>query len=57
MQEIQEHCATSGCKLANTCAKKLEPDTTNLRVQKWVPDIIRGKVHCVGYEKVYGKRK
>lgn len=57
MLDIQEHCATNGCKLADSCAKKLEPDSTNIRVQKWSPDVIRGKTYCVGYERVYGKRK
>ena len=57
MAEIFESCATNGCKQAHSCAKKLEPDSLNVRVQKWYPDEIRGRFHCVGYEKVYGRRK
>lgn len=57
MAEIFESCATNGCKQAHSCAKKLEPDSLNVRVQKWYPDEIRGRFHCVGYEKFYGRRK
>lgn len=57
MSEIFEQCSTQHCKQADSCAKKIEPDSLNVRVQKWTPDMIRGRFHCVGYEKVYGKRK
>lgn len=57
MRDIQETCSTMHCRMADSCAKKSEPDSLNIRVQKWVPDEIRGRFHCVGYEKVYGKRK
>lgn len=57
MSDIFEQCSTQHCKQADTCAKKIEPDSLNVRVQKWTPDMIRGRFHCVGYEKVYGKRK
>lgn len=59
MADIFEQCSTPAhsCKQAHSCAKKLEPDSLNVRVQKWYPDEIRGRFHCVGYEKVYGRRK
>jgi hypothetical protein len=57
MADIFEQCSTNHCVQAKTCAKKLEPDSLNVRVQKWYPDTIRGRFHCVGYEKVYGARK
>lgn len=57
MRDIQEICDTKHCRMADSCAKKAEPDSLNLRVQKWYPDTINGRFHCVGYQKVYGKRK
>ena len=54
---IVELCATNGCKLSGSCAKKQEPESaTNVRVSKFYPSEIRGKTYCTGYQKHYGPK-
>lgn len=56
MADITELCATNGCQKAQECAKKLEPDSQNVRVSKFSPDIINKRFHCIGFQKHYGRR-
>lgn len=53
MAFISEQCATNGCVKAKECAKKLEPDSTNVRVTKFEPTMIYKRFHCIGFERHY----
>ena len=53
MPDIIELCGTGGCPKANSCAKKIEPESSNVRVSKFSYDFIHKKFNCTGYQKVY----
>lgn len=53
MSYIAELCGTGGCPKANSCAKKLEPASINVRVSKFSYGFVHKKFNCPGYQKVY----
>jgi hypothetical protein len=51
--DISELCGTNGCPKARECAKKLDPDSLNVRMTKFEYSSIYKRFHCIRFEKHY----
>lgn len=46
-------CACKSCKMADSCSKKQEPETLNIKTVLFYPINTVAGFHCEGYEKMY----